>query len=602
MSESSLGSEEDAAAWWTFPWRDADRPRGDFPLDRGAGIALLIIMALAGTIVATSLWRSPDLTGREDWDYFISHYEACRKSIVDYGEFPWWNPWNSGGMPLFANPQVGVFSPTMLLALALGAEEGLKAAVALHVVAAAAGAFVFAWRLFGNVAAASAAGLIYALAGSSSSAFAVGHLSTLTYAFLPWALWSVREAARDPRYGVATGVFLALAALTALHYITLFTFVLVGLYGLVQLSRANGPRRRLFQAATVAGAVVLAMAAERVLASGQLVREYPRRKQDIFRVAYPALDAAEALWRPMQNLDDARRTPSLVGWHELACYIGAPATILFLASLAGGWRWWHTLTLATLLLAMGNTESWHPSRWLESVPIFNVMRVPTRWRQVGMLGVALGAGSCLAFVSRRRPRLAVAIALLVAADLGGNAWWMFHQAFVVPRPIVKLLRAEPIVQLLNAPVVGRAWSALAPCLRSNYGVIDGYEPLIAFGQAREGGPIGRGQEGYAGEFGPASVVRQTHWSPSRIVLEGPPGAIAWVNQNGGGYWRADGAMIDEKAPAVARNRLVRAAIGPGGTVVLTPRPRMMGWGVGAQFVAAAFAIGMVVRWGRKGRS
>ena len=50
----------------------------------------------------------------EDFDWVMASFEAVRKIIVEYGQFPWWNPWQFGGVPGFADPQMPVFSLEML--------------------------------------------------------------------------------------------------------------------------------------------------------------------------------------------------------------------------------------------------------------------------------------------------------------------------------------------------------------------------------------------------------------------------------------------------------------------------------------------------------
>ena len=42
----------------------------------------------------------------EDYDWVMASFEAVRKIIVEYGQFPWWNPWQFGGVPGFADPQM----------------------------------------------------------------------------------------------------------------------------------------------------------------------------------------------------------------------------------------------------------------------------------------------------------------------------------------------------------------------------------------------------------------------------------------------------------------------------------------------------------------
>src|SRR5206468_1278223 len=79
---------------------------------------------------------------------------------------------------------------------------------------------------------------------------------------------------------------------------------------------------------------------------------------------------------------------------------------------------------------------YHPSTWLADLTVLGTMRVATRWRVMGMLGVALGCG---AIISQWRTSarlslrvLALACSALVALDLGVNAWSVYAQAFKNP--------------------------------------------------------------------------------------------------------------------------------------------------------------------------
>src|SRR6266516_7540877 len=79
--------------------------------------------ALDGLVLGiVCVWALPMLLSRSrieygDFGYFAQVYEAIKLSILGYHQFPWWNPWIAGGIPLYANPQAGVFSITTLFAL-----------------------------------------------------------------------------------------------------------------------------------------------------------------------------------------------------------------------------------------------------------------------------------------------------------------------------------------------------------------------------------------------------------------------------------------------------------------------------------------------------
>ena len=47
-------------------------------------------------------------------------------SIIEYGQFPFWNPYLGGGNILFHHPEVAILSPFLLFYLIFGAVVGLK--------------------------------------------------------------------------------------------------------------------------------------------------------------------------------------------------------------------------------------------------------------------------------------------------------------------------------------------------------------------------------------------------------------------------------------------------------------------------------------------
>ena len=62
-------------------------------------------------IVCLPLFDQPDALGSSDWDQHLFYYGAVLKSVVEYGQLPFWNPWYCGGNVLWQNPQIALLSP-----------------------------------------------------------------------------------------------------------------------------------------------------------------------------------------------------------------------------------------------------------------------------------------------------------------------------------------------------------------------------------------------------------------------------------------------------------------------------------------------------------
>ena len=109
---------------------------------------------------------NPDGLGFADWDFVLDKFEALRRTILVWGQFPWWNPWCRGGFPLAAEPQIGAVSIATPLVLLLGTTIGLRIAAVLCVLIAVEGAYRLAWLWFREPWSATAAALIYGLNGA----------------------------------------------------------------------------------------------------------------------------------------------------------------------------------------------------------------------------------------------------------------------------------------------------------------------------------------------------------------------------------------------------------------------------------------------------
>ncbi len=576
----------------------------DEPLDTAKGskqgYAISLLLALAcGAVAVAGLWSHPENHGREDWDQMAQFSEACRISIQDFGEFPWWNPWNSAGMPLAAHPACSL---QMLLPVGNDVWQQLKVVLAMHILLSIAGAHALTWSITGKPLASLIGGVVYGLNGAAISYASAGHLPVECAAYFPWAVLFLRWSRQNGAWGYGVGLCLAATLLLYMHYFAVYAVLIVGGLGLFwAMAAPRRERRELLFAGLACVAVVVALAGNRVLLGGQLILENPRgasgldeMRTNIGPVDWAKLFIEPGLWPTPVSNEDAG------GVHEVNTYVGLPALALFLFSLRRGWRWWHTLTCIAMLLAVGNSHWFHPSVWFESLPVFSSMRVVTRWRLVAMLGLAIGCGVGVASIEKRwLLRGAVILVLLVPLDLTYQAHAIFDRTFVIPKQQIATESIESgIVQILDVSQIGQTAvppgcnSVLFPFTSLGIGVVAGYEPFIASKQ-RLSGANGIGHPFYEGEFGPKDLVEQTHWSPNRIVLSGPPGTQAWVNQNRGSYWNVNDQSIDDSQSVVDRTERLEVNIPSSGVAELTVVPPLsrIGWMI--QGIAAVFTLVLI---------
>ena len=98
-----------------------------------ARLALLVLAALAAdAYFLGAVLASGKQWGIWDWDYQCSLLEAARTTIVEYGQWPLWNPWLGGGHSLAGHPLGHAANPSFLPVLVLGTLPGVKLDVLLY--------------------------------------------------------------------------------------------------------------------------------------------------------------------------------------------------------------------------------------------------------------------------------------------------------------------------------------------------------------------------------------------------------------------------------------------------------------------------------------
>lgn len=510
-------------------------PSGESP----RGLAHRLLPWALQAAVASLGW--PLLASREalpfgDWDWYVAHFEAARRSIVMFRQFPWWDPYCVGGFPLAANPQVGVVGPGMALVLMFGTSVGLRLASLGWMMLAVEGARRLAFLVLRDPWGAALAGLVYGLNGGVLIYTVAGYYIPFSYWTVPWIALAAVGLGGPWWRAAALGGWLALGILNGIHYLLVYAIVLATVLGL-RTSRAGGwdrGGRVLLQAALAAG-VVLTACGWRLATTGGVVRDFPRSHAPS---TVQSLDYAMACWVGRPDAPTLAATSAPVFW-ETNTYVGWPVVGLAVISLAWGLRWWHVLAILGFWLAFGGYTVWMPSYWLNHLPIFSSLHVVSRWRLVASLGVGLAAGSAVAALrldARRWARaLGPAAVLLIGADLVGYGHEILPLAFSIPRETVAAPGppVREIVQTLRGPET-------TP-VTLGYGVVQGYEPLLGYDRERPTARLAVTAPGYVAEAwtdsGPVSAVE---WTPNRLVFRVRPGQVVRVNQNSGSWWTVNG--------------------------------------------------------------
>ncbi|QEH34440.1 hypothetical protein OJF2_29790 [Aquisphaera giovannonii] len=578
--------------------RDADDlpPIDGPPAAEGFARCLPYLLAATALAMAWPMLGHPENLGFGDWDYYLGKHEAIRRTILEYGEFPWWDPWTRGGFPLAASPQCGLVSVHMPFVLLLGTTAGMGIGTAICMALACEGARRLARLWIVDPWASAAAGLIYGLNGAILVSAVAGYHVVMAYPALPWMLYHLARLGRRPIDAVGLGFWTAFGILNGIQYFETYSVLIAGVVWLRALRARDGRSRFLGQTVLALG-VFLLLTGWRLGTAGLVYRDFPRVLRSSFLSPLDSVPDRLLARFPAEVL---RVMENPHAW-EFARYVGPVVPLLALASLLRGWRWWHTLTLLTGWLSLGSWEWYHPSYWLGHWPVFSTMHVVTRWQYMTALGVAMAAAATIARIRTSPNRvvrgLAIAAIAAIAADYVGYGFEVLPVAFGV-RPDES---AYPGPALPRGEIIQVAEIGGYPAASRGYGVVFGYEPLLGYDRRSPTARLWRGHPGYAGEFSTAAgPVRPESWSPNRIELRVRPGEAVTINQNPGSWWLINGRRAFPDDRCVEKERPFVALADGDGRIDLRISPRGLAAGLwlhaaGAAIVASFLAASLARR-------
>ncbi len=555
---------------------------------RGQAYASATFWVLAACALSLLCWNvlwEPQRLGSwpDDWDFFFQAYEAVRISIVEYHQFPWWNIWSCGGVPLFANPQVGVFSLHTAFVLCFGTVLGLKLSLAAHMALGFEGCRRLLRRYVAPPFAIFGA-TVFVSCGGLAMHMAAGHFNTTVVHYLPWLLYFALSLPRGRVYGWLFGGTMAIMALETIDYFAVFQGCIAAIAAVCVLVKAGERRAEVARRILVAAGVFFLVAGFRVGVAARYVQQFSMSAQE------PVAVLGRVLPRAFLSPIAQWQLPTLGGgrpWWEYGCYMGLPVVGLFLLSMVAGLRFWHVGAGLCLIAASNITDPWSPSYWLSMVPIFRAMRVLPRWRIPAAFFIAVGsaAGACMLWERVRRPALRAAVVGVCVAGVISMLNVSYRTTSLcllgpmAPDVTRWAERAEGFYHVGPGPDENRPFRAMFPATRLNRGVVEGYEPLLGYERLRPNAVRSRGEHGY---FGEASVdgeqVSPTYWSPNRLVFQDLRGPLR-LNLAPGSYWHVNGRQPFAGLRVTEMAQPFAVYPDAAGRVVLTTHPS--GWPLGA---------------------
>jgi len=496
-----------------------------------------------------------------DADFFFAMGEAFRINVLEFHQFPWLNPWIAGGIPLYADPQFGLFSIQSVLILLFGSVAGWKLAIITYILI---GYFGFYHLLAKVFKAPPTTAILIALTWAFAGIWMVrsmGHFTFFGLAFLPWALYYLWNRKATSYSHIKLGVICALAINSSPHNTTVILLSILGSALIFELVRLN--RSQIGGYAKFVGIFLLTVIP---LSVHKLFFTYAYAKgNSIERIGdpeeYPGLkNIIEALFgfgnHPGVLPSKWGKGEALVGIGFGPLIIVMLVIVVFLllrvVKLKNNNKFNFTdmlvkiikspllfivlMTIMSLLLALGDFVKLSPYSLLRELPVFENTRVAVRWFIPAAFGLLVIIGT-LKYSRTQR--------LYIHALLATNL--VILMLFVIQAPNLYTLPNKAVKYDFNTqspPEQLSRWSTprdtenvddnLYPAIQNNIGQIS--TNLVPFFDTKFGGTKRCSEIIKPCQFIISKNAELEFWSPNKIILKRNAAGPIELNMNPTKYW------------------------------------------------------------------
>lgn len=480
-----------------------------------------------------------------DFEYFSQMYEAFRISVVKFHQFPWFNPWVAGGVPLYANPQFGLISIQAFFVLLFGTLTGLKLTIVVYALLGMWGIYCLLRYNNTPISRSILLGYIFTLGGFGIYHVTGGHLTFAVYYLIPFLLWSFQRAIKEAKWVIFALIF-SLCLLTASHYIIL-QFILI-LAGIALLALWKNPYGKTTKQIIIiylkSAGLILLLSLHRLFFAYQYLRSYPRIGDDSSAVKIITL--VKSLLIPPSPFNHIQPAGLKYSWGEYSAYAGIIFVSIFLFIiylLIKNYKLINQkiiviclLLIGSFLLAMGRFSKFSPFNLLHKLPVYSSMIVPARWMGWFFFGMVLLIG-----IIKLNDRQENIVRLLLFLSLIEIAFFTIPYMKVMNPNIIYSdhIRNEYSFQQYDDFGMNE-YMRYFKGTRANYGEVRGYEAILDYNYYR---PTNRCGINKGCEFVITNNAKIDYWSPNKIIISRTqPGEIK-LNINPGSYWLVNGKRL-----------------------------------------------------------
>jgi hypothetical protein len=505
-----------------------------------------VLSILLSLLYYLPILNSDNNLGIQDWDQNFAWTEATRVTLLDYHQFPLWNPYKCGGTVQFANPQIPVISFQTVFALLFGTVRGIKLSIFFHAVIGFIGFYYLARQYKLSYVGSLLAAIIFSFSGITGSFLSTGMVVYSSAAYTPYILICFNKSIDKGKWGVIAGSLFALSFYYA-YQIPLLLSVYIFVYALVKsiIERTLAPLKAFGIMILTSTLLIL----PKLLMSYQLLEIFPHQIKDLS--GYSIRSLLYFLLSQKQNLFNEMNVQGFsFGIDENSIYIGLLSFVLFLIFFVKNKREVIRnisllITLLIILWIMLGSDIF-PSLYgiIRHLPVFSSFRVAQRFRfdiiiPLSLI-IGLGLDNLIRLLQTHKLVKPISIICLVViyVDLTIFSTNNFlSKTLIIINPEALLSRGDAFIQTVennpdfeiqrtirvpNNPLdektfIPKSYEYLK--IKQNKGVLECYDSITSNVFA-----LGNSDKEYQGEFHLLRLdyriqVKNIYWSPNKIAFE-----------------------------------------------------------------------------------
>lgn len=430
------------------------------------------ILFVLWSLFITDLWlpRNWGFYGTGDWDLTYATYEVARKSVLEFGQFPHFNPFLAFGSDLDANPQAAHFSIFFLPILVFGTFYGYKVSILFAIMLGLTGCH----KLLRSIGSDTFLSIMLSMILCSTPYFGrhiieAGHSNFLNFYLIPTLFWLYLRYVRSGKF-----IHLSLPILILTQFIcggAPFVFIvsvitlLFWLTGSI-INKDLSTKKAIFMLISIGFAIGLSL--WKLIPVMDLWSASPRLVNDDSKINL-------LVWLHALN-DTTTDTGTPHGWHEVSIGTGLllPLLIIVYRKYLPNFKIWLILLVFLIWLGLGNQPEYVNPWYLihHTFPFFNGLRAPYRFAFILIFAIVIGASLILNKLKDNNLIYIILISVTLSNTLNFNA---------LSRNLVHTPRIEEIPKDSTANFAVRNLGGTFPfhylSLKKNQFLISAYEPL-----------------------------------------------------------------------------------------------------------------------------